>query len=436
MGETASTALAFSIGYLDASYLIFCCLAAFALRKNMPFASRSPLLMGILALYMIFNAVTRPLYYVDCRNQCWAQVAVSLGIIGGHAWPLIAQGYIVVKQISWGERQILLAMRRNRVSDEGDCSGESTPVLKRLRGYWRPAVASSRGRIKDPWWLAAAVLSGIAVPAGMKLAFLAQVSCDEFARDGDGRVLAVQGAELLICVFFAMLLVMKLRKQSDSYGIARMLFRMSVFAVVFLMLTILWRIVGLTWHPAVRLAMFTIETCVPATVIFGVSALQSWQEKSRLATFVKIESVRPASPKLVAETPAAGVLPELSLLIADAVALAAFKRHLVSEFSVENLLFWLDARHYSSLSRLEMPSRAWHIIDLYVKPLAEMEINLPHEIVLKLLALVPKDCDSQTFREAENEIYKLMVQDSYPRFAKTVEGKKLLTSRPICNSRV
>ncbi|XP_056598758.1 regulator of G-protein signaling 20 isoform X1 [Triplophysa dalaica] len=105
---------------------------------------------------------------------------------------------------------------------------------------------------------------------------------------------------------------------------------------------------------------------------------------------------------------------------------AAFRQFLRTEFSEENMLFWLvceEFRKETNKSMIEEKARV--IYEDYVSILSPKEVSLDSRVreVINRNMLEPT---SHTFDDAQLQIYTLMQRDSYPRFMNTEVYKDLL----------
>ncbi|XP_067876892.1 regulator of G-protein signaling 8-like isoform X2 [Heterodontus francisci] len=98
---------------------------------------------------------------------------------------------------------------------------------------------------------------------------------------------------------------------------------------------------------------------------------------------------------------------------------AAFRAFLRSEFSEENIDFWLACEEYKNTkigSKLTL--KAQKIYDEFVKVQAPKEVNLDshsRESVHNNVTKPSRSC----FEPAQKRIYGLMEKDSFPRFLKS-----------------
>ncbi|XP_068174899.1 regulator of G-protein signaling 4-like [Antennarius striatus] len=92
-----------------------------------------------------------------------------------------------------------------------------------------------------------------------------------------------------------------------------------------------------------------------------------------------------------------------------------FGRFLKSEYSEENMEFWVACDNYKKTSASKQGSKAKQIYHQYV------EINAPHEVNLDATTRESTkknvgDAQQACFDGAQKMIYKLMEKDSYRRF--------------------
>ncbi|MBN3321736.1 RGS20 protein, partial [Atractosteus spatula] len=104
----------------------------------------------------------------------------------------------------------------------------------------------------------------------------------------------------------------------------------------------------------------------------------------------------------------------------------AFREFLRTEFSEENMLFWLaceDLKNETNKSVVEEKARL--IYEDYISILSPKEVSLDSRVreVINRNMLEPT---SHTFDDAQLQIYTLMHRDSYPRFMNSSVYKSLL----------
>ncbi|KAM6972519.1 regulator of G-protein signaling 8 [Aplochiton taeniatus] len=108
-------------------------------------------------------------------------------------------------------------------------------------------------------------------------------------------------------------------------------------------------------------------------------------------------------------------LQDLDILLSSKSGVQEFRCFLRSEFSEENLEFWLACEEYRvSRPRLQ-GTKASNIYSQFINPDAPQEVNLDAETREALLSGM--DTPSvDTFNQAQQRIYSLMAKDSFPRF--------------------
>nr|XP_043899431.1 regulator of G-protein signaling 21 [Solea senegalensis] len=108
--------------------------------------------------------------------------------------------------------------------------------------------------------------------------------------------------------------------------------------------------------------------------------------------------------------------PTLEKLLQDKKYLAAFHTFLQSEFSEENIEFWLACEDFRSTdSPDKLHWKAEEIYTEFIRPMACREINVDHHIRENIKKSLRKPSHS-CFDEAQKHVYLLMERDSRPRF--------------------
>ncbi|XP_062472287.1 regulator of G-protein signaling 18 isoform X2 [Pezoporus occidentalis] len=136
-------------------------------------------------------------------------------------------------------------------------------------------------------------------------------------------------------------------------------------------------------------------------------------------------------------TKAASVSPEEAVkwgesfdkLLSEKAGLDAFTKFLKTEFSEENIEFWIACEDYKkSKTAHELLPKAKTIYETFIQKDAPKEVNLDFQT---------KEVTSQnieqpiitTFDRAQNTVYRLMEQDSYPRFLRSDPYLNLVKGR-------
>uniref|UniRef100_A0A667YCF4 Regulator of G protein signaling 13a n=1 Tax=Myripristis murdjan TaxID=586833 RepID=A0A667YCF4_9TELE len=118
----------------------------------------------------------------------------------------------------------------------------------------------------------------------------------------------------------------------------------------------------------------------------------------------------------------------LERLLASKYGTMVFQAFLKSEFSDENIEFWLVCEDYKKIkSSFRMSSRAKKIFKRYIKAEAAREINIDHK-TRELIWWNVKAPTTECFDEAQRIVYGLMERDSYPRFLRSDIYRTLLDS--------
>ncbi|KAI4590542.1 hypothetical protein MJG53_001591 [Ovis ammon polii x Ovis aries] len=109
----------------------------------------------------------------------------------------------------------------------------------------------------------------------------------------------------------------------------------------------------------------------------------------------------------------------LDKLLQNNYGLASFKSFLKSEFSEENLEFWMACEDYKKIkSPVKMAETAKKIYEEFIQAEAPKEVNIDHftkEITVKNLV----EPSPSSFDVAQKRIHALMEKDSLPRFVRS-----------------
>ncbi|KAJ8290430.1 hypothetical protein GJAV_G00012770 [Gymnothorax javanicus] len=105
-----------------------------------------------------------------------------------------------------------------------------------------------------------------------------------------------------------------------------------------------------------------------------------------------------------------------------------FLKFLESEFSSENLRFWLAVQDLKQRPLQDVPGRAQDIWQEYLAEGAQNSINLDSHSYEKTSQNL-KDPGRYSFEDAQEHIFKLMKSDSYARFLRSSAYQDLLLAR-------
>ncbi|XP_030063226.1 regulator of G-protein signaling 1 [Microcaecilia unicolor] len=116
----------------------------------------------------------------------------------------------------------------------------------------------------------------------------------------------------------------------------------------------------------------------------------------------------------------------LDKLLAGQTGQAAFSEFLKSEFSEENIEFWLACEDYKKTkSSDKLQGKAEMIYQQFVHPDAAKQINIDFN-TRKTITTQVLQPTLTSFDEAQKTVYLLMERDSYPRFLKSEAYLNLL----------
>uniref|UniRef100_A0AAY5L5T4 Regulator of G protein signaling 7 n=1 Tax=Esox lucius TaxID=8010 RepID=A0AAY5L5T4_ESOLU len=119
-------------------------------------------------------------------------------------------------------------------------------------------------------------------------------------------------------------------------------------------------------------------------------------------------------------------------VLKDPVGREQFLKFLESEFSSENLRFWLAVQEVKKRPIREVPTRVQEIWLEFLAPGAPSAINVDSKSYDKTTQNV-KDPGRYAFEDAQEHIYKLMKSDSYSRFIRSNAYQELLQAKKKVN---
>ncbi|XP_047223723.1 regulator of G-protein signaling 20 isoform X2 [Girardinichthys multiradiatus] len=106
----------------------------------------------------------------------------------------------------------------------------------------------------------------------------------------------------------------------------------------------------------------------------------------------------------------------------------SFRQFLRTEFSEENMLFWLACEEFSKeTNKSVIEEKARLIYEDYISILSPKEVSLDSRVREVINRNMPEPT-LHTFDDAQLQIYTLMQRDSYPRYLNTPAYKNLLNT--------
>uniref|UniRef100_A0A7M4DXN3 Regulator of G-protein signaling 1 n=1 Tax=Crocodylus porosus TaxID=8502 RepID=A0A7M4DXN3_CROPO len=115
----------------------------------------------------------------------------------------------------------------------------------------------------------------------------------------------------------------------------------------------------------------------------------------------------------------------LEKLLASQRGQGVFREFLKSEFSEENMEFWLACEEYKKTKSDHLHGKAERIYEEFVQSNAVKQINIDYR-TRETTAKKAQDPTLTSFDEAQKTVYVLMERDSYPRFLKSKAYLSLL----------
>ncbi|KAK5614573.1 hypothetical protein CRENBAI_018527 [Crenichthys baileyi] len=171
--------------------------------------------------------------------------------------------------------------------------------------------------------------------------------------------------------------------------------------------------------------MFAVEDFQSPAMKEDSSRQKDKERKSRLSLFLtKSGSHENVSPHKKTNTPTSNISPETALQWSDSFeellkhtdGVETFSQFLRTEFSEENIEFWLACEEYKTIdSETKLLSKSKYIYAVYIESEAPKEVNIDYNTKMA----IQKNMEHPTrscFDVAQMKVYSLMKKDSYPRF--------------------
>ncbi|KAI9541698.1 hypothetical protein NQZ68_027062 [Dissostichus eleginoides] len=110
----------------------------------------------------------------------------------------------------------------------------------------------------------------------------------------------------------------------------------------------------------------------------------------------------------------------LEALLTNQYGLAVFRHFLRSEFSEENLDFWLAVERFKRTRPLsQMAARAEKIYQEFVSTAAARQVNVDSSVRESTNQGLRLGANPASFQRAQAQVFGLMEGDSYPRFLRS-----------------
>uniref|UniRef100_A0A3Q0RY46 Regulator of G protein signaling 5a n=1 Tax=Amphilophus citrinellus TaxID=61819 RepID=A0A3Q0RY46_AMPCI len=118
----------------------------------------------------------------------------------------------------------------------------------------------------------------------------------------------------------------------------------------------------------------------------------------------------------------------LDRVLNNSYGLAAFRSFLQSEFSDENIEFWMACEDFKKTKNpVKIAAKAKKIYEDFIQSEGPREVNIDHftkDVTLRNLV----DLSPSTFDLAQKRIYALMEKDSFGRFLRSDQYQDLLVN--------
>ncbi|KAJ3330010.1 hypothetical protein HDU76_006664 [Blyttiomyces sp. JEL0837] len=111
----------------------------------------------------------------------------------------------------------------------------------------------------------------------------------------------------------------------------------------------------------------------------------------------------------------------LQMLLHNKLAFGIFHDFCIQEYTIENLLFWLDVETFQGCPPESRKTFGKNIYLVYIANGSPLQINLPNEVRSDLAAVFQGDCevDLSVFDEAQQNVYAMIKGHTFVRFEKS-----------------
>ncbi|KAF4795744.1 regulator of G-protein signaling 19 [Turdus rufiventris] len=173
----------------------------------------------------------------------------------------------------------------------------------------------------------------------------------------------------------------------------------------------LGQLVTAPWHPA------------PTSMGRNEDRERAWRasRETKLETIPNCEACAKPTPEEVQ-----GWAQSFDKLMKSPAGRNVFREFLRTEYSEENMLFWLACEELKTeCNKHTIDEKARMIYEDYISILSPKEVSLDSR-VREVINRKMQEPSSHTFDDAQLQIYTLMHRDSYPRFLNSAIYKSLL----------
>ncbi|CAJ0944115.1 unnamed protein product, partial [Mesorhabditis belari] len=123
-------------------------------------------------------------------------------------------------------------------------------------------------------------------------------------------------------------------------------------------------------------------------------------------------------------------------LVKDPIGRQVLETFLESEFSSENIRFWIAIQDLKYSANAEIESKAERIYEEFLGPGAPCQVNVDQRTLEKTMELLNSGNPRRhAFTYSEEHVFTLMNKDSYPRFVKSAIYKGVLSAAQQQGSR-
>jgi regulator of G-protein signaling len=112
------------------------------------------------------------------------------------------------------------------------------------------------------------------------------------------------------------------------------------------------------------------------------------------------------------------------------ICLQVLETFLESEFSSENIRFWIAIQDIKYAANSQVEAKAQRIHDEFLAPGAPCQVNVDSRTLEETLKCLkdPNIARRHAFSNAEDHVFTLMSKDSYPRFLRSQIYKGVLSA--------